>query len=248
MNSFSCRWWLSAVILFFAASAQAETIPITLSMTAISDLGPNTNIPFTAVPPDTLTLSTHRAPFFPDSPTFTELTLSGLEPDSIDRMLHYMPGDPPSYGWTITADNAGAFGVNWLEFQNHLNESKPREVLTGISFFNAAPPSGFNPIVNDFDSTADFLHRTGVPRSGGLWAKDFQLHEVKISVDYYFWHPILKGLRAVQIRAEIRAEARVVPEPEALPLLSLGLILVGLVAPIRNEPSSPIAQNLPNST
>jgi hypothetical protein len=54
------------------------------------------------------------------------------------------------------------------------------------------------------------------------------LHQVDISIDYYFWHDVLQGLRAVQVRAEIRGEARVVPEPSAPTLLLLGLQFVGL--------------------
>jgi hypothetical protein len=111
----------------------------------------------------------------------------------------------------------------------------PRETQTGIRLFNPAPP-GPNPSALGFDSIASFLERSGTqkPGAGALWAKDFQLHEVNITIHYFFWHDILESLRKVEIRAEIRGEARIVPEPIALPALSLGLILVCVVARTRN--------------
>jgi hypothetical protein len=230
MNSFHCRCWFSGVFFLLVVSAQAGTMPITLTMTGVSRLPNNTNIPYIPVPLDTLTLSIQR-----DNVSPATLTITNLESDSVDRMLNYTPGDPPSYAWTITADNANAFGINWLEFQNQLNESKPNDVLVILYFFNPSAVSVFNPSVGAVDSISAFLHREGVPGAGGRWARGFQLHEVKIFIDYYFWHPILEGLRGSQIRAEIRGEARIVPEPATRVVLSLGFALVGLVGARRTR-------------
>jgi hypothetical protein len=134
-------------------------------------------------------------------------------------MLHYMPGDPPSYAWTITAENANSFGVNWLEFQDHLKESRSHEVFTEIRLFNPSGPDG-NPVAEDAEVMADALERAGV--MPGLWVSAFRLDEVKISIDYYFWHPVLEGLRETLVRAEIRGEARIIPEPASWLLLLVG--------------------------
>jgi hypothetical protein len=232
MNTFHCRWWLSAVFLLVAASSHAERIPVTLSLKRISDLRSNTNVQFTAVPPDKLTLGAYQDNF-PNPPTsYSEFTLTNLAPDAIDRVLNYKLGDPPSYAWTITADNAVTFGLDWIAFQNQLNELKPHDAETTFRFFSSAPLSEYNPVVAGFDSMGNFLARVGVPRPSESWVEDFQMQEIRISVDYYFWHDVLEGLRAVQIRADISGDARlrVIPEPAALPALLIGLTLVGLVA------------------
>jgi hypothetical protein len=235
MNSLHLRWILSAMFLLFASSAHAERIPITLSLKTISDLVPGSNREFDAVAPDTLTLRAERSRFPMDPTVFSELTLPGLEPDSIDRMLNYKHADPPSDTWTITAANADDFGLNWLEFQNALNETKPGESGVALRFFNSAPPDS-NPTAFGFDSIQGSLLRAGIqmPGKGALWATDFQLHEIEISLDYYFWHDVLEGLRGVQIQAEVRGEARVVPEPAVRVLLPLGVFLLVPFARARN--------------
>jgi hypothetical protein len=223
MNSFRCRCWLSAVFVLFAASAQAERIPITLSMRSVSELGVGTNVPFDAVAPNTLTLQTIKGAVGPQT-FFDEMTITNLTPDNIDRMLNYRHGDPPSYEWTITAANASDFGVDWLAWQNHLSETRPSDVLVGFRFFHPSPANGSNPSANGFDRISG---EPGIP--AGFWAGNFQLHEVRIRIDYYFWHDVLAGLRGVDIAAEIRGDALVVPEPAGLALLSLGVTLAGVV-------------------
>jgi hypothetical protein len=237
-KSFHCNCWLLSVFLMFAASAHAERMPVTLSMTARSDLRPGTNLHFLAVAPNTLTLSTTKDAF--QNSSVTELTLTNLNPDTSDRMLHYKHGDPVSYEWTITAANAADFGVNWLEFQNRLNETKPNDVYTFVRFFHPSPLNGSNPQTTNTIRIATALEEAGAPR--GSWATEFQLQEVKIAVDYYFWHDILEDLRGVQIQADIHGEAnvRVIPEPEAWAMLSLGLLFVGVVATKRNRISAAV--------
>jgi hypothetical protein len=239
MNSFHCRWCFAVVIFFCSASAQAERIPIMLSFKSISDLLPSSNQEFEAAAPDTLILRAYRSRFPMEPTVFSELVLAGIEPDSADRMLNYKHGDPPSATWAITAANAGDYGLNWLGFQNTLIESRHGEAEVTLSFRNSAPPPN-NPAAGGFDSIARYLVRAGVqiPGEGALAATDFQLHEINISLDYYFWHDVLEGLRAVQIQAEIRGEAeteiREIPEPSVPALLLLGLMLVGLPAPRRH--------------
>jgi hypothetical protein len=229
---FDYRWMLSGVMMLCAVSAHAERIPIILSPESISDLGPNTNVQFTAVQPDTLTVRSLQDNF-PNPPiSFSEFALTNLVPDAIDRMLNYEVGDPPSYEWTFTEANASTFGLNWLEFQNQLNESKPGDAEVTFRFFSSAPLSGSNPTASGSDSITEFLRREGVPRASEKFVNGFDLHEIKVYVDYYFWHDILEGLRGVQIRTEIRGDAdvHIIPEPATFPILSFGLALIGLVA------------------
>jgi len=221
MNVVYFRCYLTLLFVVFASSTGAATIPLTISMTSVSDLG-NTNIPRPPInlAPNTLVLQTQKGPGL--SPTiFDELRITGLAPDSVDRMLNYKNGDPPSYQWIITAANAASFGVDWLAFQSHLNETKFQDVSTNIRFAYApSPPSG-NPTAGGFASVATALQNAGAPNF--VWATGFQLHEVKITIDYYFWHDILEGLRGVKIRADISADANVVPEPATMLLFSVSI-------------------------
>ncbi len=148
-------------------------------------------------------------------------------------MLNYKIGDPPSAQWTITAANAADFGVDWLAFQNHLNETTSSEVATSIRFL-IEPGSG-NPVTSATARISDVLRNAGVPNN--WWATQVQLHQVKISIDYYFWHDILEDLREVKIRADIFADANAVPEPTTMLLSSVSIgFLIIMVPRIRRRP------------
>src|SRR5690242_10747281 len=177
MNIVYLRCYAALLVVVFASSIDAAIIPLTISMTSVSDLG-NTNSPRPPInlAPNTLVLQTQKGGGL--SPAiFDELKITGLTPDSVDRMLNYKNGDPPSFQWTITAANAASFGVDWLAFQSHLNETKYSDVSTFMQFSYApSPPSG-NPTANGFTSVATALHNAGAPNF--VWATGFQLHEVK---------------------------------------------------------------------
>jgi hypothetical protein len=227
MNAFHIRCCLAFLFVVFASSVGAAPIPVTLSMTAVSKLSTGSSPPPPIVyAPNTLVLRTTKGSGL-SQVNFDELTISGLTPDSVDRMLNYKYGDPPSYQWTITAANAADFGVDWLAFQNHLVESKPSDVSTSIRFFY--PPAPGNPSTNAFSQVSDALHNAGAPNF--VWATGMQLHEIKISMDYFFWHDVLEGLRGVKIRADISADATIVPEPAAIILFSVWIGFLGIMVP-----------------
>src|SRR4051812_4251826 len=116
MNIVHFRYCLAILFVVFASSVDATPVSLTLSMTSVSNLGvsssPRPPIDFA---PNTLVLQTAKGSG-PSPVTFDELRINGLTPDSVDRMLNYKNGDPPSSQWTITAANAADFGVDWLAF------------------------------------------------------------------------------------------------------------------------------------
>jgi hypothetical protein len=237
MNAVHFRRCLAFLFMVFSSSVDAAPISLTLSMPTVSVLG-NTNSPRPPInfAPNTLMLQTFKNSGLSEV-TFDELRITGLTPDSVDRMLNYKNGDPQSYQWTITAANAADFGVDWLAFQNHLNEAKYNEVRTYLSFAaDPSPPA--NPTAQAGTTMSAALRDAGVPF--GWWATGVQLHEVKISIDYYFWHDILEGLRGVKMRADIFADATAVPEPVAILLVSVSIGFLCVMVPRkRYQPKRP---------
>lgn len=153
------------------------------------------------------------------------LNLPSPEPDDMDRVINYQLGDPPSYEWIVRADNADDFGFDWEAFQDSLNG--PDKTVT-LRFRDATN----NTIA--FKSIGGAIsEEIGGP--GPYELADFAMDEIRVVVDYYFWHPILPGLRATSISFEIDGSGEVVPEPSSLALMLLTSLTLVAWRRIRTE-------------
>jgi hypothetical protein len=203
MKSITPHTLLSVVVTFLtvafaielgANSANGGTISLTIGATSSGSV---------PVPSAVLYLTTGAS----------RVTFPSLEPDDFDRALNYQVGDPPSYMATIRAENAADFGFDWEEFQDSLNGvGAGAQLVFGIS----------SPRTIAGNSTSNAIFATGLfDRRLTRWFGEFMMDEIRVSVDYYFWHPILTGLRATKISFEIDGSGRVIPEPSSLVLAVL---------------------------
>jgi hypothetical protein len=141
-------------------------------------------------------------------------------PDDWDRALNYQIGDPPSLALVIRDDNAAALGFDLDAFENGLENSHSLDLrFRGTSGNMSAP-----------DNISSAIFRSGqVIDVPGWRLVDIEVEEMRVNVDYYFWHSILTGLRTAKISFEIDASGRIVPEPAAF---VLGLLAVAGMAAV----------------
>lgn len=145
------------------------------------------------------------------------------EPDN-DRLLTYVPGDPPSYAYAIRAENAADFGLDWEEVENDFSRSLSAVLRFGV---DSSPFNGS--LVRSTLTESDFVPPLPPKESWQFYhfgPRDVTLDEIKVVVDYYFWHPIFPDLRASKIEFEITGSyltnvTILAPEPNSL-LLAVG--------------------------
>lgn len=150
----------------------------------------------------------------------TTLLLPGPEPDDVDRMLNYQIGDPASFTATIRKDQAAAIGFDWDAFENGLlgyNRTIRLQFNLTSSPSQLATVDVSGAIRANLPSPSTYLYRF----------TDFEMEEIRLKVDYYFWHPILTTLRASKVSFEIEGSGNVVPEPTTLFSLMFAGILMG---------------------
>lgn len=180
--------------------ASASSISVTIKATSF---GGSTPVPGSKL---FLTVEPSRSPV---------LELPAPDPDDMDRVLNYQIGDPPTYAATIREENAGQFGLDWQAFENSVNGLQSRVIMR---FGNGPPFQSAVAGVNAAGTVEDAIQATGHP-GYLLGLDDFEMQEIRVRVDYYFWHPILTGLRAARVDFEIDGTGRVIPEPSSLLLM-----------------------------
>jgi len=158
------------------------------------------------------------------------LELPTPDPDDMDRVLNYQLGDPPTYAATIREENASQFGLDWQAFENSVNGLENRVIMR---FGNGPPFQSAVAGVNAAGTVEAAIQATGYP--GYLLGLDnFDMQEIRVRVDYYFWHPILTGLRAARVDFEIDGTGIVIPEPSSfVPMAVLG---IASASPRRRRP------------
>jgi hypothetical protein len=150
------------------------------------------------------------------------LWLPGISPDSGDRLLNYQIGDPPSYAVTIREEDAAELGLDWTAFeQSMLGFDKNVYLRYGVPETNTFSQA--------FASVRSSIFNTGVfPRPVDLAFATFHMEEIRVQIDYYFWHPVLSGLRSAKVSFEIVGSGVVIPEPSAVCLVMLASSLMVL--------------------
>lgn len=138
-----------------------------------------------------------------------KLVIPNVQPDDTARIVNYRPDDGLGRIWTITAENAMDFGVDWLALGNKFNG---RESFLNFGF---ATPGGIPNAANPTTPSA-------------IYYESVSLDKIEIKLDYWFWHPVLNTLRAYRIDARIVGSANVIPEPSILALALLGSASLGL--------------------
>ena len=145
-------------------------------------------------------------PFFVPPSARISLIIPDLPADPVDRILNYDPNDGLSRSWEITEADAASYGFDWDGFAAALNGEEARIAFgLGTAGFSKSPWSGPGTLAG------------------------FQLDRIEIDMEYYFWHPILPGLRAYRIDARVFGEARIVPEPSAWLLAVWGACAAGFM-------------------
>jgi hypothetical protein len=147
------------------------------------------------------------------------LNLPSPAPDPMDRVLNYQPTDPPTVMYTIHQDNATTFGFDWSAFENSLNgRNKGATLNFGDS---SKPPYGTQAFANR-------LQAVGNPPNlppGFAGVSGFVMSEIRVTVDYYFWHPVLPSLRATKISFAIDGSGNPIPEPATL-IMAVPIVIV----------------------
>jgi hypothetical protein len=159
-----------------------------------------------------------------NSSTALPLPLPTPEPDN-DRLLTYIPGDPPSYEYSIRAENSAEFGWDWQAIEAGLGSSLSASLRFGVdgSPFNGAivngarTESGYSPELPPKEWWENY----------SFGSRDVTVEEIRVVVDYYFWHPIFPELRASKIGFEITGSYSttvtiLAPEPSSFFLMTLG--------------------------
>lgn len=145
------------------------------------------------------------------------LDLEPPEPDDIDKLIHFDPDAPPLATWTMREEDAATYGLDWTAFQDSLNGADRRAVLT----FGAGAYGTFADA-----TTRDVLQDTGLPDLTLQHSiKDFSMEEIRVTVDYYFWHPLIPTLRTTSIKFEIAGTGVIVPEQGSLAMLTVAMLI-----------------------
>lgn len=151
------------------------------------------------------------------------LLLPGVAPDSMERLLNYQVGDPPSHVVMIRKEDAANYGFNWDAFEDRLL-GRDKSVLLRFEVPNANSSmrgSSASASVSDaIFNSGQLSHRTD------YWFETFEMEEIRVQIDYYFWHPVLTGLRASRVSFEVVGSGIVIPEPTAACLLMLATPLI----------------------
>lgn len=231
---FSCgSLVLIAVSVAMIGSAKLVAAPISITMKSTSF-----SILTTPTPgPDVRLRLAVDTGGFPNAAAPTTLSLPGIGPDSGDRMINYQIGDAPSHTVAIRREDAAGYGFDWDGFESRLvGQGKNIFMQFGVPYAHSY--SSATAYVN----TA--INATGLFPTGAEYGfSNFEMEEIRMQVDYYFWHPVLTSLRAAKVSFEVVGSGNVivVPEPTtacALPAAVLAVLLrrrrrSGIVTPGR---------------
>jgi hypothetical protein len=134
----------------------------------------------------------------------TFMELDPPDPGNIDGLIHFDPLAPPVAVWTIDEQNAASFGLDWNAFEAGLGIPN-REMRLVFSTSNSG--------TNIQKSIIQAVEESGVDAPDNAFVRNVSLQEIRITLDYYYRHPLITSLRAVKFGVEMDGTGEVVPEP-----------------------------------